>query len=280
MEFLCFRDVKTRIQSYFAALDLRGQTVVDIPAGQGRMTGFLRERGAEVLALDLFTHGRRIGDVRIEKADLTKTIPLPDGVADYVLCQEGIEHLPDPSACLRELSRILKPDGRVLVTTPNVSNLRSRFYSYFLESNSPRHLPANEVDDVAYSEDGGICFEHVFLIGVQKLRILGRLAGLRIRMIHRTELSGTSLLLFLPSYPLIWALHLLASRRSRSRRPKPPATGMNSKEEVLRDVRATGLNPIVLITNHLFLEFEKCPVVHHRFLDPPPSIQGTSIQGN
>jgi hypothetical protein len=51
-------------------------------------------------------------------------------------------------------------------------------------------------------------------------------------------------------------------------RQTPPFAG------VLRDVRATGLNPIVLIMNHLFIALEKCPIVRHRFLDPLPPLQG------
>ena len=45
-------------------------------------------------------------------------IPLPDGSVDVVLCTEVLEHVPEPIAALREMARLLKPGGRLLVTAP------------------------------------------------------------------------------------------------------------------------------------------------------------------
>jgi SAM-dependent methyltransferase len=261
-----FRDEKRGVAKYFRSRDLRGKVVVDIPAGIGRMTRILREQGAEVKALDLFTHGRVVADVTIAKADLMGPLPLSSGSADYVLCQEGIEHLPDQMTCLKEFHRVLKKEGILILTTPNCSNLRARFYNFFLGSHSPRHLPANEVDDVWFGEGEEVSFGHIFLIGIQRLRVLARVAGFKIKKVHPTKLSGTSLLLFVLSYPFLVGLSLLAYCRSLRRRKDELHTGQEAKRRVLREIMALNLSPLVLLSNHLFVEFEKSPTDRHRLV--------------
>lgn len=253
-----FKDVKRGVADYFAARGIAGRTVVDVPAGKGKMTAFLRGLDADVKAFDLFTHGTMAGGVTIRKADLTQGIPLPAGSADFVLCQEGIEHLKDQVACLLEFSRILKPDGILLVTTPNISNLRGRLAALLLESRSVRRLPANEIEDVATGDDGSLWFGHAFLIGVQKLRTLARVAGFRIRRVHPTALSGSSLLLFPFLYPLMAATTWLAYVRNARRAARKGKSGI-ALRPVLREMARLNLHPWVLLCDHLFIEFEKTP---------------------
>ena len=50
-------------------------------------------------------------------SDITD-IPFPDASFDAVMCIEVLEHVPDPTGALRELCRLLKPDGRLLLTAP------------------------------------------------------------------------------------------------------------------------------------------------------------------
>jgi ubiquinone/menaquinone biosynthesis C-methylase UbiE len=45
-------------------------------------------------------------------------IPAPDASFDAVLCSEVLEHVPDPVAVLRELARLLKPGGSMILTAP------------------------------------------------------------------------------------------------------------------------------------------------------------------
>jgi len=49
-------------------------------------------------------------------------LPLPfrDGEFDAVLCFETVEHMPEPAAFVKELARVVKPGGRLLLTTPNI----------------------------------------------------------------------------------------------------------------------------------------------------------------
>jgi ubiquinone/menaquinone biosynthesis C-methylase UbiE len=58
---------------------------------------------------------RRAGvSARVHRADV-RDIPCADGSFDLVMAAHVIEHLPDPRSCLREMRRVLKPGGRLLV---------------------------------------------------------------------------------------------------------------------------------------------------------------------
>jgi SAM-dependent methyltransferase len=52
-------------------------------------------------------------------------LPLKDACADFVLCTETLEHIPDPGAAVAEFFRVLKPGGRLMVQSPNAHRLRN-----------------------------------------------------------------------------------------------------------------------------------------------------------
>lgn len=58
-------------------------------------------------------------------------IPLPDGSLDAILCTEVIEHVVDPMAVLAEFQRLLKPGGKLLLTSPLLSHLHMEPYHYY-----------------------------------------------------------------------------------------------------------------------------------------------------
>ncbi|HOX55654.1 MAG TPA: class I SAM-dependent methyltransferase [Candidatus Paceibacterota bacterium] len=62
--------------------------------------------------------------------EITK-IPLPDGCLGAILCTEVLEHVIDPMAVLSEFGRLLKPEGKLLLTTPMFSGLHMEPYHYY-----------------------------------------------------------------------------------------------------------------------------------------------------
>lgn len=233
---------------------LAGKRVVDVPAGIGLMTSVLRELGAEVQPFDLFPELFRAEGIECRKADLSRALPIASSSADLVLCQEGIEHVPNQLGMLRELSRVLKIGGRLLLTTPNVSSLRARASWFLLESDLYGRLPSSELDGVWFAGSGGEpYFGHLFLIGIQRLRILARVAGLRIVALHPVKRSATSICLSV-LYPVVAAATAFAYRRTIRRRAAVPR---EAKAPVLREICRLNLAPAVLFGKHLFLELEK-----------------------
>ena len=53
------------------------------------------------------------------KADLNKPLPLGDGSFDAALSLATLEHLDEPDLHLREIHRILRPNGILILTTPS-----------------------------------------------------------------------------------------------------------------------------------------------------------------
>ncbi|WP_136514978.1 methyltransferase domain-containing protein [Geomonas edaphica] len=58
-------------------------------------------------------------------------LPIADQTFDVLLCTEVLEHVPDPAGALREMQRVLKPGGRLLLTAPLGSGLHQLPYHYY-----------------------------------------------------------------------------------------------------------------------------------------------------
>ncbi len=133
-------------------------------------------------------------------------LPAPDAFADFLICQEGIEHFSDQYRALKEFNRVLKMGGSLIITTPNYSNLQSRL-SYFLFETEYllKKMPPNEIDSVWMSDasDRELYLGHYFLLGIQRLRGLAKLCGFRIKDIIFTQASNTSVALLPFAYPLL-----------------------------------------------------------------------------
>ncbi|QOV89435.1 class I SAM-dependent methyltransferase [Humisphaera borealis] len=94
--------------------------------------------------------------------DIT-AIPQPDASFDAVLCTEVLEHVPDPVSALRELSRLVRPGGHLVLTAPFCSlthfapfHFASGLNRYFYQ----HHLPAMGWEIIEIGENGNF-FEFV-----------------------------------------------------------------------------------------------------------------------
>lgn len=115
--------------AYVAArVDLRGAKVADVGCGGGLLSEALARAGARVTGIDLgdrvidvaklHLHESGLGvDYRVQSsAELAATES--EGF-DAVCCMELIEHVPDPEALVNDLAAMLKPGGRLLMSTLN-----------------------------------------------------------------------------------------------------------------------------------------------------------------
>ena len=106
--------------------NLAAGDVLDVGAGAGYTSARLAERGHRVRAVDIHTEQFVPREIPCVKADLNGRLPFDDASFDGVLALEIIEHLEAPRAFLRELARVVRPGGTVVVSTPNITSLRSK----------------------------------------------------------------------------------------------------------------------------------------------------------
>lgn len=237
--------------------DLKNKIVLDVPAGNGVTTEILLENGAKVEAFDLFPEYFKIREIECKRANIFEGIPVESNHADMLICQEGIEHLSDHLKVFKEFNRTLKIGGELVVTTPSYTNLSSRFSYFLFESENNKQMPPNELTDIWMANKSitnEIYHGHIFLIGLQKLRTIGKLAGFNIKEIRYVRLSRASLLLFPIFYPIIFVSSLLRYRRNMKKNPEIPK---EIKLKVYREQLEININPKHLLNKHTFVIFEK-----------------------
>ncbi|MBN8799857.1 MAG: bifunctional 2-polyprenyl-6-hydroxyphenol methylase/3-demethylubiquinol 3-O-methyltransferase UbiG [Stenotrophomonas nitritireducens] len=117
-----------RLQYVAERAALRGARVLDIGCGGGLLSEALAKEGAQVTAIDLAPelvkvarlHGLESGvqvDYRVQAAeDLAAEQP---GAFDVVTCMEMLEHVPDPGAIIAACQRLLRPGGKLFLSTIN-----------------------------------------------------------------------------------------------------------------------------------------------------------------
>ncbi len=135
---------------------LRGD-YLDVGAGNGELIDrVMREFEVKVRACDYRDDLMTIGDLKVDVVDLnTGALPYPTESFDLVTCTEVIEHLEHYRSALREISRVLRPGGIFVVSTPNVLNLRSRL-RYLLFGFFNMFGPLQLDDDRHHSTHGHI----------------------------------------------------------------------------------------------------------------------------
>jgi 2-polyprenyl-3-methyl-5-hydroxy-6-metoxy-1,4-benzoquinol methylase len=129
---------------------VKGATVVDLGCGGGALRSALGGTCARYLGVDAVRYDGFPSEGEWHGANLD-ALPtsLPDAVADVAVAVETIEHLENPRALLRELVRVVRPGGWIVVTTPNQLSLLSRLtfllrgqFNAFQDASYPAHITA------------------------------------------------------------------------------------------------------------------------------------------
>jgi SAM-dependent methyltransferase len=185
-----------------------GCSVLEAPCGEGMLSLALQEKGINLSAVDIDeSAGTHLG-AAFQKTDLNTKLPFPDRTFDIVVSVEGIEHLENPHSFLRELNRVLKDDGRLILTTPNIVSLRSRVRflgSGFFHRDS---MPLNE------TKRHGL--HHIGLRSFPQLRYDLHTLGFHIDEVAATHTKPVSYL-YAMFIPWMFLYTLIAFRKEKDR---------------------------------------------------------------
>ncbi len=108
--------------------------VLDVGCGIGTFLLLAKESGYEVWGTEISDFGSRYAEenlaLDVYKGDL-KEAQFPSAHFDIITLWHTLEHVPDPKATLKEIHRILKEDGLLVIAVPNLHNFITKIL-YFL----------------------------------------------------------------------------------------------------------------------------------------------------
>jgi 2-polyprenyl-3-methyl-5-hydroxy-6-metoxy-1,4-benzoquinol methylase len=216
-----------------------GARVLDAPCGESAaLTLALMERGFAVTGADVDPQAEAHLGRTFAKVNLDAPLPWPAQSFDAVFSTEGIEHLENHFSFLREVCRILKPGGVLILTTPNITALRSRvrfFSSGFFGRDA---LPLSEASPHP--------LHHISLATFSQLRYQLHMSGFRLVETRHTHIKPISYL-YAFYVPWMWLYTRMAFRKEKN----------SAQRERNKEILATLLSPSVLFGECLMLVARK-----------------------
>jgi 2-polyprenyl-3-methyl-5-hydroxy-6-metoxy-1,4-benzoquinol methylase len=138
--------------------------IFDVGCGGGALHAFIEPLFDRYVGIDLVRFDSFPSDCVFYPANLDDGLPFAESSADVVVAAEIIEHLENPRAFVRELARVAKPEGSIILTTPNQLSLLSLLtlifkhrFAAFADVDYPAHLTALlEVDLIRIAKEAGL----------------------------------------------------------------------------------------------------------------------------
>ena len=158
-----------------------GKTILDVGCGDGTMLFQFRTRFSEFIGLELSP--RRLEQARRNLAGLNfqpllasaESMPeIATNSVDRIISADTIEHIPDVYAATSEMHRVLKPEGILVINTPNIAYAKRRML--LLCGRFPSTSQSNEGLGSNILFDGG----HLHYFTFRSLTLLLERAGFRV----------------------------------------------------------------------------------------------------
>jgi len=205
--------------------------VLDVPAGEGALALRLKNLGFEVFCCDLYTEFFKLPGTEIKPGNLDGQLPYDDQTFDYVVCVEGLEHIENPANAIREFARILKENGTLVVSVPNIMNIEERLKWLFNGYTSHfKPLSGEELADIEtkYGTMAKMAL-HVNPIGYAEVRYLLEKSGFELKKTYLDKPKKNSWAYL----PLVGLIKLAARFTSEKKRKARWTDELNSDEVML-----------------------------------------------
>lgn len=157
--------------------------VLDVPCGAGAFTKRLKQNNYTVYAGDIenllvFDHKDFVN------CDLNLPLPFEENSFDAIACIDGIEHLENPFLFIRECNKALRKGGVLLVSTPNISAMRSRWRHFLTGHHNKNKAPLNEKAPNP--------LHHINMFSYQRLRYVLHTNGFKISQVKTNRVKFPS----------------------------------------------------------------------------------------
>lgn len=118
---------KRLLEGFSKKYNLNHMIILDIGCGEGMMTDFLTKKNV-VIGADEFMQGKGLINAKKKglipvKLDAEHDLPFYDDSFDAFLCLDMIEHVKNWKKLIKEIYRVTKPDGLLILSTPNVDSI-------------------------------------------------------------------------------------------------------------------------------------------------------------
>lgn len=184
--------------------------ILDIPTGFGALAKKLSEMTFNVSCCDADTNQFLAQPLKVDQGDLNGKIPYGDNEFDYVCFLEAIEHTENPYNAVREIARVLKPGGTLIMSTPNYLNIERRLK--FLVTGFFTKPVSQDIFKERFH--GQTYAMHLSPIGYTLIRFMLEQAGFHITEMTYDKKKPKQLLL----KPLVWLIRLYTLSWSKKKR--------------------------------------------------------------
>jgi SAM-dependent methyltransferase len=204
-----FRGMYDRFSDVIHEHVLRGNTMLDAGCGSGRVFQYRfsdDDRPRLIVGVDMTDEPRHNRNIdAAARADLA-ALPFRDETFDIIISSHVAEHLVQPVRVFRELSRVLRPGGRLLVLTPNrwhYVTISSAVlpHSFHLRFNRSRGVDVHDIFPTVYRANTA-----------GRLRRLYEDAGMDVERLEQFETEPEYLAFSTPTYALGVAYERLVNR--------------------------------------------------------------------
>jgi len=174
----------------------RETKILDVGAGQGFFSKKLKQLGCQVEACDFSKDQFKCQDIPFIQANLNQQIPCESNKYDCIVCIEVIEHIENHFFFVNELFRVVKPNGLVIITTPNVLSFTSRWHFFLYGFTDCSPTPLNpELPDYF--------MQHINPISLPELIFQIERSGGKLEKLATNRFRRSSLLPMILLYPFI-----------------------------------------------------------------------------
>jgi 2-polyprenyl-3-methyl-5-hydroxy-6-metoxy-1,4-benzoquinol methylase len=185
-----------------------GKRVLDVGCLGGQISSLILQQNNEVWGVELNRAAAAVAEtrgVRVKVADVEEGIPFEAEYFDVVNAGEVLEHLYDTKHFMLECNRVLKPEGSLLMTVPNLNSWDNRVRvlsgKYLSMAGAyPEDHYGNHIRIFNQAKIRELCRQTGFEIretrGVPALQSLGKLLDLPLGLVGRLAPSLSKLLMY------------------------------------------------------------------------------------